>query len=106
MPVAKSSSESGGARAPLPLLNLRMKMLRRNLSLREVSKRAGVPYVSASAILNGRLVQPTNLEKLSAAIESVPVIPDLSREEYLAQLREIAGRQPQNKISQPGLTKA
>jgi hypothetical protein len=52
---------------------LRSEMELKDLSLREVSNAAGVCYTAASAILSGRLINPTALKKLRTAITAAPM---------------------------------
>lgn len=85
------------ATEPRPLTPLRLEMMKRGLSMRELSRRSGVPYASMSGILNGRLIQPTNLRKIQEVIDSEPE--PLTPEEYRAQTLEIAGRAGRIKIA-------
>jgi predicted transcriptional regulator len=77
-------------------------MTRRSLTLREVARLSKVPYNSASAILAGRLVQPANLEKIIAAIESVPLAdePEITLEEFRQQMRGALSARPGKKLIQ------
>lgn len=70
--------------------HLKIEMLRRDLSLRDLSRISGIHYVSVSGLLNGRIVQPENLRKIVDAIESVPVAEEAEitpPEEFHAQTR-------------------
>lgn len=86
---------------PRPLTPLRTEMMKRGISMRELSHRSGVPYHSLSGILNGRLIQPSNLRKIYEVLDSEPE--PLTPEEFFAQADEIAARRPPHKFS---LTKA
>lgn len=44
-------------------------MIMRWLRIGEVAKKAGVPLPKASEILNGKRIDPENLEKLRSVIE-------------------------------------
>lgn len=104
--MATSSTATKSARAHR---EFRVKMAKRSLSLRDVSRLSGVPYTSASAILAGRMIHPDNFERIIAAIESAPLPEDakdeITAEEYRAQTREIAGRAGRIKMQLPRLTK-
>jgi transcriptional regulator with XRE-family HTH domain len=56
----------------IPMRNLKAKMMLKDLSLKDVSRRSGVPYTMASAILNGRMVHPEYARRIQRAIEGAP----------------------------------
>lgn len=57
---------------PIPLRNLKAMMALKDLSLRDVSRRSGVPYTMCSAILNGRLIHTEYARRIQRAIETAP----------------------------------
>ena len=57
---------------PVPLRDLRAKMILRDLTVADVAKAARVPYNTTSGILNGRIIQPSYLQRIIKAIESAP----------------------------------
>lgn len=50
------------------LRKLKAEMVLKELSLRDVSQRSGVPYGTCSQILNGRLIHPSYFKRIRAAI--------------------------------------
>lgn len=59
--------------ASLRLRRLRGKMAIKELTVREISAASGVPYATASAILNGRINHPEYLARLISAVENAPM---------------------------------
>lgn len=55
-----------------PLYTLKAELVLRGLTLRQVAKRAGVPYTRASEILNGHRIDTERLSKLKTQIERFP----------------------------------
>lgn len=93
-----------------PQTELKIEMLRRGISRGDLSKLSGVPYVTVSGILTGRVTQPANYEKIRAAIESTALAgdaeDDITPEEFRSQIHEVAGRPGRIKMQLPSLTKA
>jgi len=58
---------------PLPLRELKAKMILKDLSLKSVAKRAKVHYPTASLILSGRLRDTKRLSALRRVIEAAPM---------------------------------
>lgn len=58
---------------PLPLRELKAQMALKDLSLKEVAKKAKVHYPTASLILSGRLQDTQRLSALRKAIERAPM---------------------------------
>ncbi len=59
-------------RTPFALRKLKAEMVMKGLDLGTVSRRAGIPYTTASEILSGARVDPKRLSKLSLAIHRAP----------------------------------
>jgi hypothetical protein len=57
---------------PDKILILKGEMVRKNLSLAEVSKLSGVGYTLCSQILNGRVNDPDRLREIRRAIRRAP----------------------------------
>lgn len=64
------------SRKPLPIRELRAQMELKEISLEEVSTRAGVSYTTASAVLNARVFYREAFFKLKHAIEDAPDVFD------------------------------
>lgn len=60
---------------PLKYRRLQATMKLKELTLAEVARRAEINISVASQILNGRLIDPLKLQKLSAVIERAPTPP-------------------------------
>lgn len=57
---------------PMHIRALRSRMELKDLSLRDVSELAEVPYTTASAVLSGRIRSAEAVQKLRAAIIAAP----------------------------------
>jgi predicted transcriptional regulator len=57
---------------PVPLRKLKAQMVMKDLSLRDVSRLANVPYGTTGNILNGLWVHPEYLRRIKKAIEEAP----------------------------------
>ena len=58
---------------PAPLRKLKAEMVLKDLSLGDVARKARIPYTSASAILNGKRVDPKSLKRLERVITTSPM---------------------------------
>lgn len=57
---------------PTPLRKLKAQMALKDLSLKDVSRRSGVPYQQCSEILNGTRVHSAKAALIKRSIESAP----------------------------------
>ena len=55
-----------------PQRELKAEMVLKDLTLRDVSRLAGVEYVRCSEILGGSRIDPERLSKIAAAIRKAP----------------------------------
>lgn len=58
---------------PFRLRELKAQMVMKELSLSDVIKGTGIPYATASQLLNGRQIDPERLSRLSIRINSAPM---------------------------------
>ncbi len=56
----------------VPLRKLKARAIMKDLSIRQISKLAGVPYSTVSQILNGNWIHPEYLERIEKVINQAP----------------------------------
>jgi hypothetical protein len=61
----------------IPMRKLKAQMVLKDLSLKDVSRRSGVPYQQCSEILNGTRVHAGKARLIRGAIESAPTPKEL-----------------------------